>query len=102
APPGQRAQLEKRGVAVEQELDAIADDQLASLAVARHAPLAATAAHERLLYLDLGEEGQHVPPVLLEALRRRVDAGSEPVHVCCPGGDVRDGRGGRRPVEAPG
>ena len=67
--------------AVEQELDALADEELAALAVPGHAPLAAARAGQRELRLDLGEERQHVLPVPAEALGARVDARSNDVHV---------------------
>ena len=81
APAGERAQLEEGRVAVEQELDALPDEELAALAVPGHAPLAAARAGQRELRLDLGEEGQHVLPVPAKALGAGVDARSNDVHV---------------------
>ena len=81
APAGKRAQLEEGRVAVEQELDALPDEELAALAVTGHAPLAAARAGQRELGLDLDEEGQHVLSVPAKGLGAGVDARSNDVHV---------------------
>ena len=59
APAGERAQLEERRVAVEQEFDPFPHEQLAALAVPRDAALAAAGARQRKLRLQLGEQRAH-------------------------------------------
>ena len=80
APTGEGAQLEKRRVTIEQELDALADEELAPLAMARHAALAATGAGEGELGLDLSHEREHILAVLAKALGARIDARPEDIH----------------------
>ena len=87
APAGERTQLEKGRVAVEQELDALADEELAALPMAGHALLAAAALGQGKLRLDFRQEGEHVLSIPVEALGARVDARPNDVHGVCPGDD---------------
>src|SRR5439155_15296653 len=80
APRGERRELEERRVAVEEQLDALARQQLLPLAVAAHVLLAAAGARERQLLLeqaDLLEHRRVVHPVRLGA---GVDARGEDGH----------------------
>src|SRR5439155_6166733 len=70
APRGERGELEEGRVAVEEQLDALARQQLLPLAVAAHVLLAAAGARQRQLLLqgaDLLEHGRMVHPVRLGA-----------------------------------
>ena len=79
APGRQRAELEERRVAVEQQLDALARHQLAALAVARDVLLAAGAAPARAARREreLAQKALAVAPIGLGA---GVDASREDLH----------------------
>src|SRR5262249_27642191 len=74
---GQRADLQERAVRVEEERDALPDEQLAAAPVALDRPL--PAAERRLLEqaADLAEQAEHALAVRLERLAGRVDAGGQ-------------------------
>ena len=59
APGGQRAELEERRVLVEQQLDALAGEQLAALVVALGVLRPAAGDRLGVLGVDLGELGEH-------------------------------------------
>jgi hypothetical protein len=59
----------KRRVLVEQQLDALARQQLAAVVVAFQVLGAAAGAGERHLLVELGELREHAGPVLLEGVR---------------------------------
>ena len=73
APRGERRQLEQRGVAVDEQLDALAAQQLAALAVALDVLVAAAVVDERQLAVVLGEQLEQVGPVGLVRLAALVD-----------------------------
>ena len=73
APRGERRQLEQRGVGVDEQLDALAAQQLAALAVAGDVLVAAAVVDERQLAVVLGEQRQQVGPVGLVRLAALVD-----------------------------
>ena len=77
---GQRRELEEGRVAVEQQLDALARQQLAALAVALDVLLAAAGARQRELLVEVGdllEKRRAVGPVGLGA---RIDVAAQDFH----------------------
>ena len=87
---GERADLEERGVRVEQQVDALARGQPAALVVAVDVLRAAGGEHRRGDLVDAREGGQHRLAVRRELRRRRVEAraqdgaGRDPRERSCP------------------
>jgi hypothetical protein len=74
----ERAHLQERAVAVQQELDALAREQLPSLFMARDVPLAAPGGGLREVLTQRRDPGEVVGAVLRELLVAEVDpAGQE-------------------------
>ena len=80
APGGQRRELEQWRVGIDQQLDALAGQQLATLAVAGDVLLAAPAVDERQLAVVLGEQGREVGAVGLVRLAALVDVVGQDRH----------------------
>src|SRR5262249_1450932 len=72
-PRGQRRELEKWGIAIEQQFDALARHQLAALQVARDVFLAATSPHQRQLLVEIVELREEALPI--GAIRLGADVG---------------------------
>ena len=73
APRGERGQLEQRRVGIDEQLDPLAAEELAALAVAGDVLLAAAVVDEGELAVVLGEQGEQVRPVRLVGLAALVD-----------------------------
>ncbi len=81
-PPGrERHQLEKRRIAVEQQLDALARHQLAPPDVPLHVLLAAAGAHQLELFVQECDLLEKPGPILPVGLRARVGVASKDLHL---------------------
>ena len=80
APRRERRELEEGRVAVDEQLDALACEQLAAGAVAGLVALAAARDRERDLLVVLGDELEQRRAVGLIGLARRIDRGAEDGH----------------------
>ena len=75
APAGERAELEERGVGVDEQLDALAGGQLAARVVPRDVLLPSPGERLRVLLGEVSDALQHLGAVVGVGGRRRVDGG---------------------------
>jgi hypothetical protein len=76
----ERHQLQEGGVAIEQELDALADEQLAAVPMALHVLGPASGKRQREQLVDLGEPLEHRLAVGAKRLRSPVERGRKGRH----------------------
>ena len=100
---GERAELQERGVLVEEQFDPLAGEQLAPLAVPLGVLRPAAADRLGVLGIDLGEAGQHRLAVGGERCRPGVEVRAQDGHTTDPdlGGVRLISRSGRRAVRNP-